>query len=287
MKATRSLPICVLLVATLATAAGAHDLFLKLPTHFLEPDSRAVIALLNGTFEQSENAIARERMRDVSIVAGDGSVTHPPADAWEDRAVHDANPDSVDTSFLTFEVGAPGTYVIGVSTTETTFELSAEDFNEYLEHDGVLDVLERRGEQGILDRAAVERYSKHVKALAQVGDARTDSYWHQLHYPAEFVPLRNPYELSAGDELEVRFLAEGHPVPGQLVYASHEGYHGHDEEGGHVAAFRGRTDAEGDIRIPITEPGVWYVRTIHMVELPDEPEVDYESNWATLTFEVR
>jgi len=33
--------------------------------------------------------------------------------------------------------------------------------------------------------------------------------------------------------------------------------------------------------------GRWYVRTIHMVETTDEADVDYESNWATLTFQVR
>ena len=38
--------------------------------------------------------------------------------------------------------------------------------------------------------------------------------------------------------------------------------------------------------IEIPTDGLWFVQFIHMVPAED-PEVDYESNWATLTFEVR
>ena len=54
----------VLLVQT----ANAHDLFLKLQTYFLSPDSAATISLVNGSFAQSENTIARDRMVDVRVV---------------------------------------------------------------------------------------------------------------------------------------------------------------------------------------------------------------------------
>ena len=73
----------------------------------------------------------------------------------------------------------------------------------------------------------------------------------------------------------------------QLVYASYEGHHGHDAAGEHVEAVTTRTNSDGVATIPLTGTGRWYVRTIHMVETTDEPDVDYESNWATLTFEVR
>lgn len=280
----------VVLTALLVVGVGtlwAHDMFLKLPSFFLEPGTPAEVSLINGTFEASENAIARDRMRDVSVVHGNGRVVHPPVSAWRDSAVHHWNPDSTDTALLSFETGEAGTYLIGVSTNARVFTLSAEDFNGYLEHDGVLDVLERRKAEGRLGEPATERYSKHVKAVVQVGDARTETYARELGYPIEFVPLRNPYELTVGETLEVRLLRAGEPVAGQLVYASHEGYHGHDEEGGHVEAVETRTDEEGVARILLDHAGKWYVRTIHMVERPDEPEVDYESNWATLTFELR
>jgi hypothetical protein len=285
----RSVTLFVVSLVTAAGALAAHDMFLKLPTYFLEPNADVEVALVNGTFDRSENVITRDRMSDVSIVGPGGEARHPRSSAWRDSAVHHENPDSVDTSILSFRTGGAGTYVIGVSTKARALGLSAEDFNAYLEHDGVLDVLEARVKRGETDRPATERYSKHVKAIVQVGEDRTDTYGHKLDYPAEFVPLRNPYDLTEGDTLGIRFLHRGQPVSGQLVYASYEGYHAHvetDAGTAHREAVGTRTDSDGVARIPLSRAGRWYARTIHMVATPDEPDVDYESNWATVTFEV-
>lgn len=268
----------VLCVALLWGTAGAHDLFLKFESWFLAPNSDVEVDLFNGTFDSSDNVITRDRMLDVSVVGADGSREHPAAEQWRD----------VDNrTRLAFRTGASGTYVIGVSTGARVFELSGEDFDGYLEHDGVLDVLEARRAAGILGEPARERYSKHVKAIAQVGAERTDAALTALAYPIEIVPLVNPYRLDVGDVLPVRVDENGAPLAGQLVYASHGAHHVHDEDGNHVEAFRGRTDAAGVVRIPIEAPGRHYVRLIRMGETPDEPDVDYESNWATLTFEMR
>lgn len=282
----RALATLAVLVVAIVGTVRAHDMFLKLESYFLAPNSTVTVSLINGTFEESENPIARDRMADVSIVGPNG-VTHPPASAWRDTAAHHWSPDSLDTSLLTFETGGAGTYVIGVSTNPTVFTLTAQDFNDYLVHDGVVDALAQRERDGMMDEEATERYSKHVKALVQVGDARTDVYSYELGYPAEFVPLQNPYTLGVGQNLEVRLLRDGAPVSNQIVYASHEGFHGHDEAGEHTIAATVRTDGNGIARIPLSEAGRWYLRTIHMVQTTAEPDVDYESNWATLTFEIR
>mgnify|MGYP006434723161 CR=1 FL=1 len=272
-KIALTVGLLVLLVGTLS----AHDMFLKLSSYVLAPNSEASVALINGTFDQSENVITRDRMTDVSIVDGDGTVRHPDTSQWRDEG---------NRALLDFETGGAGTYVLGVSTAPQTIELSAEDFNGYLEHDGVRDVLAARQEQGIMDHPARERYSKHVKAIAQVGDARTRSFSHRLGYPIEIVPQQNPYTLRPGDTLDVRVLRDGKPVADQIVYASYEGHHAHDASGGHSEAVDTRTDANGIAQIPLSEPGRWYVRLIHMVPV-DESGLDYESNWTTLTFELQ
>jgi uncharacterized GH25 family protein len=259
-----------------AGALQAHDLFLKLQTYFLESGRDVSVALLNGTFEGSENPVSRDRMADVSIVGPLGQVQHPPATSWHDDET---------TSFLDFRTGAPGTYVIGVSTRSRMIELSAEDFNEYLEHDGVLDVLEARERDGELDQPAREKYSKHVKAVVQVGRTPSGSYTQRLRYPVELVPLVNPTRMRKGDRFEVLFLRDGVPVSNHLIYASYEGYQA-EEEGAPREAVEARTDDFGVFRFELTERGRWYVRLIHM-ERGQEEGVDYESNWATLTFEVR
>ena len=285
-RVTVTLATLAVLTVAVVTAVSAHTLFLKLDSFFLEPNSTGMVALINGDFDNSENAVTRDRMLDVSVV-GPGGVVHPPESAWRDSAVFHYSPDSVDTALLTFETGDPGTYLIGVSTAARVFDLTAEEFNEYLVHDGIVDVIEQRTAAGKTNDDDAERYSKHVKALVQVGDARSGQWAHQLGYPVEFMPLSNPYELGVGDELRVRFLRAGQPVANQLVYANYEDHHGHDEAGEHMEAVTTRTNGDGVATIPLSGTGRWYVRTIHMVETTDEADVDYESNWATLTFEVR
>ena len=281
-----TLATLTVLTVVIVTAVSAHTLFLKLDSFFLEPNSTGMVALFNGNFDRSENAIARGRMLDVSVVSS-GGVVHPPESAWRDSAVFHWSPDSVDTAMLSFETGDPGTYLIGVSTAARMIDMNAEEFNEYLVHDGIVDAIEQREAAGKTNDEVTERYSKYVKALVQVGDARSGEWAHELGYPVEFMPLRNPYELGVGDELRVRFLRAGEPVANQLVYANYEGHQGRDAGGEHVEAVITRTNADGVATIPLSGTGRWYLRTIHMVETPSEPDIDYESNWATLTFEVR
>lgn len=266
----------VFVALTTAAPAAPHDLFLELSRHRVPPSVTTSIALVNGTFGHSENVITRDRMLDVSVVGPGDAVAHPPETRWRDEGT---------TSWIDLELDPPGTYVIGVSTAPRVIELSAEAFHRYLRHDGVLDVLEQRTRDGRLGEAARERYSKHVKAVAQVGAPRTGAHDAVLGYPIEIVPLRNPDHLRPGQSLPVRVLFNGAPLESQLVYASFAGHHAHDESGGHVEAFSGRTDDDGVVEVPVDTPGRWYVRLIHMIDAADA-DVDHESFWATLTFEV-
>lgn len=284
------LKLTCLLVAL--TALCGHDLYLKMETYFLEPDQQVTLSLYNGTFEKSENTITRDRMLDASLVAQGQRVAIEPGQ-WEDQ-------DDIITQ-VTFTTGEAGTYVAGVSTRPRNIELDAEAFNSYLEHDGVLDMLEQRRAENLLDRDAVESYEKHVKAIYQVGDSNTDDWQTVLGYPIEFVPQANPYATYSGETLAFRLLLDGEPLPGQLVYAdhvptghSHQGAgadHSHDpaEDNGdhtHTSGQQLRTDDQGMVTVDLPEEGIYFLRTIHMVALPDSEELTHRSRWATLSFEV-
>ncbi|MFQ5628932.1 MAG: DUF4198 domain-containing protein [bacterium] len=266
----------VLFILTCVAVLSAHDMFLKLTSFLLAPNANVSMALYNGTFEKSENFITRDRMLDVSIVGPGSERVHPDTSQWRNAGA---------TTMLDFKTGDSGTYVVGVSTKARMIALSAKDFNEYLIHDGLLDVLEARKKNNELEKDARELYSKHVKAIIQVGDKRSDGYKANLGYPIEIIPLQNPYTLKAGEDLAVQVLRDGKPVAKQLVYGSYAGYHGHDDEGDHVEAVKIRTDEAGIAKIKLEKSGQWYIRLIHMVA-SDKNDVDYESNWATLTFEV-
>lgn len=203
----------------------SHDLYIKMETYFLQANQKATLSLYNGTFETSENIITRDRMLDASVVAQGKRVAIKP-DQWKDQ-------DSTITQ-LTFNTGEAGTYVVGVSTKAKNIALPAKEFNSYLEHDGVLDMLEQRTKDGLLDQDAVERYEKHIKAIYQVGDIKTKDWSTVLGYPLEFVPQANPYEKYSGEKLEVQLLADGKPLSQQLVFADHiQSAHAHTHEHEH------------------------------------------------------
>jgi uncharacterized GH25 family protein len=283
MKKLIYLPLLLIMLVFLSS----HDMYLKLNTYFLETFTKSTVALFNGTFEKSENVIDRDRMTDVTIVQN-GSRINPTAESWYEK-------DSI--TYLDFETGETGTYVIGLSTRPRTIEMDAEAFNDYLRHDGVLDVLKKRELDGTLNTAAKELYSKHVKTILQVGEKRTEDWKTSLNYPIEFIPLQNPYEIHEGDTFAVRLYAKQTPLANQLVYLgykapaithTHDGSthtHESDESNEHNDLQQFRTNDNGIIKLPIDKAGVWYLRTILLVELADS-EYTHESNWATLTFAV-
>ena len=265
---------------------AGHDMFLKLDTYILPPNTAANIELFNGTFELSENTIDRNRMADVSLV-GNGQRLVVDTAMWKEK-------DGV--TILNFNTGAAGTWVAGVSTLPRNIEMNAEDFNGYLEHDGILDMLQWRKENDALGKAAVEKYSKHVKTIFQVGEKRTADWQKNLGYQIEFIPLNNPYDMHIGDALSVELLWQGQPLRNQLVYvgsdAKQQGHaHDHDHEEGADHHHHGegimqmRTDESGMLSFKVTDNGRWYLRTIHLVP-SEETGLTHESNWATLTFQV-
>src|SRR5688572_14323859 len=190
-----------------AAVAAAHDMFVQPERFFVAENADVLVRILNGTFSKSENSIDRGRLADVSFVSPSGR-QHVDTAVWSAAG---------DTSTFTMRTGAAGTYVVGVSTRPTMIALEAKDFNQYLAEDGIPDVLAARRRSGELDRPARERYSKHVKALIQVGASRTAGYGAELGYPAELVPLDNPYALKAGGTLRVRAVVEGSPVVNQVL----------------------------------------------------------------------
>ena len=91
-------------------------------------------------------------------------------------------------------------------------------------------------------------------------------------------------------ELNKNVKIDGKPVANQVVVAG-----GRPPRGGRLAERRVRTGADGIARIRITDRGQWYVKFINMVRVVSDtmarpagaPALDYESKWATLTFEIR
>ena len=271
---SRTLRRVISLIALLLVAIplAAHDMFLRLSDYFVAPNSSVSVRLFNGTFVLSENSIAPDRLADIAVVS-------PAGRARIDVAQWNA---SGDTSVYPITTGAAGTYVLGVSTKPRVLEMSGKDFNAYLRSDGIPDELAARRAQKRLNDRAKERYQKHVKALVQVGATPSAAFSTVLGYPAELVPIENPYTLKVGATLSLRVLVDGKPVANQFVQ-----YGGLTAAGGRVAQRNVRSDAAGTVRIPLDRTGVYYVKFISMTRMADDPEANHASKWGSLTFAVK
>ncbi len=265
----------VLIASTMAllmmSAAEAHDLFLKLDTYFLKPNSRATVRLLNGTFEKSDGLVSRDRFRDVSLLAPQLSGPISQSVGWRDEG---------QTTIMEIRTGGPGTYLAGVSTKPREIDLKAADFNDYLSHDGIPDTLAAREKNGELEKDVRERYSKHVRAVFQVGNKLSDHYKQPLNYPVEIIPQENPYSLKVGQTIDILCTLDGQPISNQFVMA------GWESRDGVIHPLETRSDARGLARVKLAGAGKWFIKFIHMTPLSD-PKLNYESKWASLTFEIR
>jgi hypothetical protein len=47
-----------------------------------------------------------------------------------------------------------------------------------------------------------------------------------------------------------------------------------------------QSDRDGRAAFKIEEPGAWLVKAVHMVPAPAGSNADWESFWASLTFEI-
>lgn len=256
---------------------SSHDLYIKLKTFYLKPGTETAIYLYNGTFESSEAVVRRHRMSDVSLINPGEKTIHPDSALWFEE-----NKQTV----LKIKTGKEGTGLLGVSTLPFVGEFTAQSFADNMKHEGLLHILEARKKSGDDTKPAKKKYSKHVKAIFQVGNKRTDDYKTILTYPIELVPVNNPYSLKSGDQLSILLLINGKPAEGVMVYAGYAGHKGKSNNGLPHDPQQVKTNEKGVVTIKLNKAGHWYVRTVHVTESND-PDADYISNTASLTFEIK
>jgi uncharacterized GH25 family protein len=176
------------------------------------------------------------------------------------------------------DVGEPGIAVVGYRSHPQPVELPAPEFERYLATEGLEAVIRERAARGSSAAPGREIFSRAAKALLAVGGGRPASGFDRaLGLTLELIPERSPWTLRTGDELPVVLEYEGRPLAGALVMALHG-------SGERLASIR--SDAAGRVRVPLSRSGVWMVKAVHMTPAPAGANADWESVWASLTFEM-
>jgi len=264
--------ICIAL-ALASGPADAHQFWLA-PSQYVALPGRAVeVRALAGTGFRGERKpwspshcvrfVARTaRVLDLTRAASPGDFV------WSRFAASDAG-----GAMLAFESGF------------TPIELPGPQFHAYLEEEGLDGPLAERRRDGA-EKPGRERYRRCAKSwLAGQDGGRAIG---AIGLPFEIVPLAIP---GAEAILPTRVLWNGRPLPGALVKAWRAplGPGGALTDGATRdslgVAWQGRTDTRGEVSVPVAVDGEWLLSVVQMVPSATPAEADWESTWASLTFE--
>ncbi|NIM77544.1 MAG: DUF4198 domain-containing protein [Candidatus Aminicenantes bacterium] len=260
--------ITALIFLLIPNLMPAHDLWLVPEKYIISPGQPVTIFANTGMdFPKSLNAVLPGRVSRSVLVGKSGEETLTGLAVKGKSLIAGCT------------IKNPGTYVAAISIHPKEIKLKAKEFNEYLLHDGLSAVYKLREKEGILDKDAVEYYSKYAKTIIQSGDTQDDTPTRPLHLPIEIVPAVNPYKLKRGDSLKVAVLFKGKPLPGAELAWSFPGM-------GEKFAGTTKTGNNGNANIPLTRSGPYVIRLTHM-EWVKKKTHEWESFWASLTFEVK
>jgi uncharacterized GH25 family protein len=232
----------------LATSVHAHDAWLR-P---VVTDGVAELRVLIGEPFTAEETMPFEsaRVAKLSMASADG--------------VRDLRGDAMAMAGL-----VKGTGMIDVERIPFDVALDAEKFNTYLEDEGHYEAVQSRMRDGEYGKPVRERVLRHIKTFVGSLD---ESFLHRFGTRLEIVPLALP---KAGEPLRVRIIYDGRPLANARVSIFAKGWQ-----------RMLRTDRNGDAVVVLSTSGFIVVRTTRL-ERCSGCDVDYQSDWAALTFDMQ
>ena len=174
-------------------------------------------------------------------------------------------------------VASPGLLIVGYRSNPSAVELTAEKFNQYLKEEGLDQVAAARAQRNQTTAKAHEIFSRCAKSLVLSGSPQAGQGDRSLGFTLELVAERNPYTARSTEDLPFRLTYENRPLAGALVVAMNR-----LNPAEKVAA---RTGKDGRVRLRLRPGGMWLVKAVHMIPAPAGSNAEWQSFWASLTFE--
>lgn len=252
------------ILALLSTSAEAHDFWIQ-PSKFRPASGDSVsLQLLVGQELKGETALYNPAQFERYVVAGPNGTQPVAGQLGDDPAGR-------------FAVGTPGLYVVGYYSKkfDVTFDTQAE-FEKYLAMEGLERHRQASGRRRLSLRDSIlEIYTRCAKTLIRTDKHSAPPFDRPLGFPLELIALSDVY--SGSNEVELQLLYQGKPLADSLVVASNP--QAPQEK------LRLRTNADGRVKLTLTRPGMWLVTSVHMLPASLFARADWESYWASLTFE--
>lgn len=245
-----------LLPLLIISSLYGHDLYL-MPQKFRPAAGEAILisAHTGDSFPLSEQPVDPARLSSL------------PANEWRmlGKATH-----------ATMQV-QPGSQYFGVFTRPRFIEMEPAKFIDYLKEEGLTTQLEAYKTMAGKSR---EMYSKYAKAYVVAGQSNAN-FAKPLGLKIEIVPQADPANLKPGDEVPVQVLFDGKPIADiQIEIATSR-----DPRTKSDFTKVGRTNSEGLLSIPVASAGKIRLHAVAMLQVKAATH-DWESYWASLTFEV-
>jgi uncharacterized GH25 family protein len=257
--------LLLLLTAALAPALSAHDFWIEPSTFRPKPGAIVDVALRQGEHFVGD-AVPRVLDRIEKFIA---------VDAKGERAI-DGMAGFDPAGFV--QITAEGAVILGYRTNAKGNEpMEPARFEKYLREEGLEHVIETRKSRGQSLKPGTEIFSRSAKSLLLAGNPKASRYDKPLGFRFEIIPETNPYTTAPDKPLMFRLLFEGQPVKDVLVFALHR----QDAKN----RLQARSGKDGRVSFELPRPGVWLVKALHMIPAPPQSGVDWESIWASVTFE--
>jgi uncharacterized GH25 family protein len=264
MKIIRLLAIALLTLSAIPLAA--HDMWIE-PTSFL-PDAGSVIGL---RLRVGQDFLGDPLPRDPALIDQFISV-----DSTGSKPVY--GHDGGDPAGL-MRVTEPGVVIIGYQSHPKPIVLPAATFNQYIKEEGLDSIADLRARRNQTNSEAREIFARCAKSLVRYGTPAGSQGDRTLGFTLELVAQKNPYTLHAGEEFPVSLTYEGRPLANALVIAMNRA--------NPAAKIAARTDAKGRVAFRLPQDGSWLIKAVHMIPAPAGSNADWESFWASLTFQLK
>ncbi|MFO0933962.1 MAG: DUF4198 domain-containing protein [Planctomycetota bacterium] len=269
---SRSLLLSTLALLALPLPALAHDFWVEAAPATADAGALVRLHLRVGEAYEGEPVTRNaERIERFALVTADGDVPI-------------VGQEGADPAGLLRPTDA-GLHLVVYRSRRTSIELPAAKFEAYLREEGLDAVIAARKAAGTSAMPGREVYSRCAKSMfrtrgpAAAGPRGPEPRFdHATGLRLELIPDADPTTSAGRGALPLRLHLDGAALAGALVVAR--------PKADPSAERRARTDAEGRVRLELDRPGPWLVTSVHMLAAPKDTGADWESLWASLTFEV-
>lgn len=251
-----------LAIALTAAALRAHDFWIEPSTFHPEPGATVAVGLRVGQdfvgdpvpriSSSIERFVIKQHGREDPIDGIEGS----DPSGW-------------------FQADGRFTAVIAYRSRASFIEMPPAKFEDYLRQQGLERIITFRVKRGERMKPGREVFSRCAKALL-TGKQSSGTVTQPMGLRYEIVPAHDPTVSAA--PFVGRVLYEGKPLAGALVIAVWQS--------NPAVRMGARSGRDGAFSFALPRPGIWLIKSVQMVGAPAGFGAEWESLWASLTFEA-